>query len=147
MSVHRRIHAGRREFHGGRRAWPVRLPVASSACARAAVGLARWVLLWFAMSLGVAVASPLVHPQAIELVCSGAGAVKAVVHTDDGVRDTGATHLDCPLCLLTGAPPAAAMPAWPGVVPAVQALRSFSVAHIVAAGDAPPPARGPPTFS
>ena len=30
--------------------------------------LARFVLVWFVCALGVAVASPMVHPQAMELV-------------------------------------------------------------------------------
>ena len=38
--------------------------------------LGRAVLAWFLLSLGVAVASPLVNPQALELVCSGAGVMK-----------------------------------------------------------------------
>ena len=44
----------------------------------------RWVLLWFVLSLGVAVASPLVNPQAMELVCSSAGSITVVVHPEDG---------------------------------------------------------------
>ena len=39
--------------------------------------LASFVLMWFVLSLSVAVASPVVHPQAVELVCSASGAVKA----------------------------------------------------------------------
>ena len=41
---------------------------------RRAHRLASFVLIWFVLSLGVAVASPVVHPQAMELVCSAAGA-------------------------------------------------------------------------
>ncbi|MFT4266287.1 MAG: hypothetical protein QM586_03540, partial [Xenophilus sp.] len=70
--------------------------------------LGRAVLLWFALACGAAIASPLVHPQAMERVCSAAGAVKVVVRTDEGVQRMGASHLDCPMCLPTGAPPPAA---------------------------------------
>lgn len=35
--------------------------------------LARLVLAWFALPLGVALASPLVQPQSLEMVCSGGG--------------------------------------------------------------------------
>ena len=59
--------------------------------------LGRLVLLWFVLSLGVAVASPLVHPQAMELVCSSAGAVKVIVQTDDGAPELGESQMDCPL--------------------------------------------------
>ena len=48
--------------------------------------LARFVLVWFVCALGVAVASPMVHPQAMELVCSSGGAVKLLVKTDNGVQ-------------------------------------------------------------
>jgi hypothetical protein len=106
--------------------------------------LGRWVLLWFVLSLGAAAASPLVHPQAVELVCSSAGAVKAVVQTDDGVQELGASHLDCPLCVLTGAPPpsrAAQAAAFP--LPPERAHRSVP-SRTAAVSAAPLPARGPP---
>ena len=45
--------------------------------------IARLVLVWFALSLGVAVASPLVAPKAALLVCSGAS-VKLIVQGADG---------------------------------------------------------------
>lgn len=62
--------------------------------------LARLVLVWFVCALGVAVASPMVPPQAMELVCSSGGAVKLLVKTDNGVQEMGAHSLDCPLCLV-----------------------------------------------
>ena len=74
---------------------------------RRARHLARLVLAWFALALGVAAAAPLVHPQAIELVCGAGGQIKAVVHTDDGAVELGAAHLDCALCLVASAPPPA----------------------------------------
>lgn len=51
---------------------------------RPGLPLIRWALLWFALSLGAAIASPMVHPVSMELVCSASGSVKAIVHTDDG---------------------------------------------------------------
>ena len=39
--------------------------------------LARLVLAWFVLSIGVAVASPLVNPQGMELICSGSGGSKS----------------------------------------------------------------------
>ena len=48
-----------------------------------------WALAWFMASLGVAIASPLVHPQSIEIVCSSTGALQLVVQTDDGVVEMG----------------------------------------------------------
>lgn len=108
----------------------------------------RWVLLWFVMSLGVAVASPLVNPQSMELVCSSAGSIKVVVHTEDGAREMGASHMDCPLCVLTGAPPPAmAVPVFDLPLPLGRVVQSIPAARLAAATAAPLPARGPPTFS
>lgn len=56
-----------------------------------------WVLAWFALCLGVAVASPLVQPKAMDVVCSNAGGVKIVVHADDGPVKHGAKGMECPL--------------------------------------------------
>ncbi|SEK14198.1 MULTISPECIES: DUF2946 family protein [unclassified Variovorax] len=110
--------------------------------------LGRWVLLWFVLSLGVAVASPLVHPQAMELVCSSVGSIKVVVHTEDGAQELGASHMDCPLCVLTGAPPPAmAVPAFDLPLPLGRVLQPIPAARLAAATAAPLPARGPPTFS
>ena len=108
----------------------------------------RWALLWFMLSLGVAVASPLVHPQAVELVCSSAGSVKVVVHTEDGVQEMGASHLDCPLCVLTGAPPPARAAAYFDLaLPRGRVVQPIPAARLAAATAAPLPARGPPAFS
>lgn len=110
--------------------------------------LGRLVLLWFVLSLGVAVASPLVYPQAMELVCSSAGAVKVIVQTDDGAQELGASHMDCPLCVLTGAPPPAQpLAAVPPIQPLGHAVQSIPAARLAAATAAPLPARGPPAFS
>jgi len=113
------------------------------------LGLAgRWVLLWFVLSLGVAVASPLVNPQAMELVCSSAGSIKVVVHTEDGTQEMGASHMDCPLCVLSGAPPpAVAAPVFDLPLPLGRVVQSIPAARLAAATAAPLPARGPPAFS
>ncbi len=114
---------------------------------RAGVGLVRAVLLMFVLSLGVAIASPVVKPQAMELICSGTGIVKAIVHTDDGVQEMGAGHLDCPLCVLGGAPPIPAAVALPTLQPLGHAVQPIPAARIAAATAAPLPARGPPSHS
>ncbi|MFM9928244.1 DUF2946 family protein [Variovorax sp. H27-G14] len=114
---------------------------------RPGAGLIRWVLLWFALSIGVAVASPVVHPQTLELVCSATGSVKAIVHTDDGMQELGAGHMDCPLCVLAGAPPTTPTVALPVLMPLARAVRPIPSAHIAAATAAPMPARGPPSLS
>jgi hypothetical protein len=115
-------------------------------CLRHAHHLGRLVLLWFVLSLGAAVASPVVNPQAVELVCSTAGAVKMVVQTDDGVQELGTSHMDCPLCMLTGAPPPTPAVVLPTPLPLGHAVQPIPAARIAAATAAPLPARGPPAL-
>jgi hypothetical protein len=70
--------------------------------------IARFVLVWFALSIGVAIASPLVKPQNTLLVCSATGAltVQAEPGNDDGNGAAPLPHtLDCPLCAALSAPP------------------------------------------
>ncbi|CAN5591136.1 hypothetical protein BH10PSE18_BH10PSE18_10010 [soil metagenome] len=84
----------------------------------------------------------------MELVCSAAGAVKVIVQTDDGVQELGASHMDCPLCVLTGAPPTAAPLAdIPSPQPLGRAVQPIEAARIAAVTAGPLPARGPPVFS
>ena len=109
--------------------------------------LARLVLAWFVLSMGVAVASPLVQPQAMELVCSGSGAIKLLVKTDDGAKEISSHTLDCPLCAHVGAPPPASQARLPQAHPLAYALGPLPAAHIAARTAAPLPPRGPPAFS
>ena len=110
--------------------------------------LHRLVLAWFMLSLGVAVAGPVVQPQSLEMVCSSAGMVKLIVHTDDGAQEVGRTAMDCPLCHTAGAPPPilGALDV-PTPLPLAHAVQSIPSARIAAATQAPLPARGPPAFS
>ncbi len=114
---------------------------------RRAHTLARFVLVWFALSIGVAIAAPIVKPQAMELICSGSGAMKLLVKTDDGSQTQTGHTLECPLCATLGAPPPAARHAAEPAQPLAHVLQSIPAAHIVALTAAPLPARGPPAFS
>jgi predicted short-subunit dehydrogenase-like oxidoreductase (DUF2520 family) len=110
--------------------------------------IARFVLVWFALSIGVAVASPIVKPQAMELICSGAGMVKMLVKTDDGGSKEVSLHtLDCPLCATSSAPPPVARLHAEPVQPLAHVLQSIPAARIASLTAAPLPARGPPAFS
>lgn len=109
---------------------------------REARTIVRWMLVWFAVSLGVAVAAPVVNPQALTLVCSAAGVVQLKAGTDGDAQPMGHT-LDCVLCMLAGAPSAA-----PVVVQAPVALahvqRSALAQRPAGAIVAAAAARGPP---
>lgn len=114
---------------------------------RRSTSLARFVLACFLVAVGVATAAPLVHPKAMELVCTAGGAIQWVMadtDADGNATTMGAHTLDCALCL------PAALPASPVVQPAseplprLRALHPFTSAEIVALLGAPLPPRGPP---
>jgi hypothetical protein len=117
--------------------------------------LAQFALAWFVLSLGVAVASPWVNPSAAQWVCSANGVMKwvdvsalsgATEGTQaDAAQRVGMAHsLDCPLCTVLGAPPAALTVAVAPPQPLSYALQPIAAAHIAARIGAPLPARGPP---
>jgi hypothetical protein len=109
--------------------------------------LARFVLVWFALFIGAAIASPIVKPQAMTLICSGAGVMTMVVQTDDGSPALPRSAMDCPLCITNAAPPPpmvrlTAEPAQP----LAYVLQSIPAARMASLTAAPLPARGPPAF-
>ncbi|MDL5036090.1 DUF2946 family protein [Comamonas resistens] len=110
--------------------------------------LGRCVLAWFALSMGAAVASPLVQPHGFELICTSTGAVKLIVIGEDGSSDhivLGAGHLDCPMCLPHAAPPPPALQLPPPAAsPLWHALQPVERARIASITADPLPARGPP---
>lgn len=109
--------------------------------------LVRLVLAWFVLSLGAAIASPIVNPQGMELICSATGGAKLLVKSDDGSGPAGPHSLDCPLCLIGSALPP------PDTAPS--RLESFAAQSVPAGRDAPialhsaapPPSRGPPSIA
>ncbi|PKO42488.1 MAG: DUF2946 domain-containing protein [Betaproteobacteria bacterium HGW-Betaproteobacteria-3] len=108
--------------------------------------LARLVLVWFALSIGVAVASPLVSPQGLELICSGSGAMKLLVKTADGATEASSHSLDCPLCASIGAPPPVARTVAAPDPTLGYVCQPMPAARIASRTAAPLPARGPPAF-
>lgn len=107
--------------------------------------LVRLVLTWFMLSIGVAIASPLVNPQNTQLICSG-GAMKVLITNDDGSVEVGSHKLDCPMCATLGAPPPEGVQLVPPVQPLAYATQPIPAARIAALVGAPLPARGPPTL-
>ena len=109
--------------------------------------ITRFALVWFALFVCVAAASPMVNPQSMEMVCSGSGVMKLVIQGDDGAGEATAHTQDCSLCGTVGAlpPVAISLPALPQ--PLAYALQSIPQARIAALTGAPLPARGPPNFS
>jgi hypothetical protein len=130
-----------------KRAPPTIWPMQFLQSLRNAKHLVRWMLVWFALSLGVAVASPLVNPQATELICSGTGVMKLLVKNADGSSSEVTSRMpDCPLCATVSAPPPVATPVAMPAQPLGHVLQAVPAAHIAALTAAPPPGRGPPLF-
>ena len=113
---------------------------------RRAHQLVQLMLAWFVLSLGVAVASPIVSPKAMELVCSATGAMTVLVMTDDGLKELVNMGPDCPLCVTGGAPPPVATLMPEPFQPLAHVLQPIPAAHIASLTAAPLPARGPPAF-
>ena len=105
--------------------------------------LARLVLAWFALALGVAAASPVVKPHGAQLVCSGAGALQLVMPAGDEGQPPSTHTFDCPLCAAV-APPPAVIEASAFLQPLGHVLRSVPSARQTARLAASLPARGPP---
>jgi hypothetical protein len=113
---------------------------------RSSSWLARLILAWFVSTLGVAMASPLIHPQAMELVCTTGSMVKLVVVGEDGVvTESGSHTLDCAMCLNVAAPPPLGFSPATYSQPLAHALLPVVVARMAALVGAPLPARGPPS--
>jgi hypothetical protein len=113
---------------------------------RRASALARWVLLGFVLSLGVAIASPIVNPQATQLICAASGVTKVIVTSADGSTEVASQSMDCPLCVSIIAPPPVLKWSFEPAQPLSYALQFIPAAIIAKRTAAPPPARGPPDF-
>ena len=106
------------------------------------------MLVLFALSIGVAIASPVINPQSTELICSGSGVMKMLVKNADGsTTEEVGRMLDCPMCATLGAPPPVQKYFTPLAQPLGHVLKAIPAARIAAATGAPPPARGPPALS
>ena len=109
--------------------------------------LTRFVLVWFVLFVGSAVASPLVSPEGVQLVCTSAGSVKLLQLDADGEEAQGSHNgLHCPLCLPVAAPPVVSVsaPVHAGLSHALRALEQARLASLIGL---PWQARAPPSFS
>lgn len=109
--------------------------------------LARLVLVWFALFIGVAIASPMVKPVAGQIVCSAMGGMKMVM---DGEGDQGtlpSASMDCPLCAPLITPPTPEALAFEPPSALAHVLQTIPSAHLASLTGAPLPARGPPSLN
>lgn len=111
--------------------------------------LVRTVLLMYVLTLGVAMASPLMKPDAMNLICTSTGYKLVGTSTDaDQGRSSAQTHLlDCPLCVATTLPVVLASDSIFEPPHALSyATQSIPAARLAATVSAPLPARGPPSI-
>lgn len=110
--------------------------------------ITRFMLVWFVLSIGVVIASPLVQPPTLTLICSGAGMMTMVaVNADDDSQQTASPLMHCPLCATASAPPLTTHQTAKPAQALGDVLHSPPSAPLVARIAAPLPARGPPNFS
>ncbi|MNR21762.1 hypothetical protein D3C85_1386810 [compost metagenome] len=110
--------------------------------------LARLVLAWFALTMGVAMASPIVAPKTMEMICSGSGLMQLIEMNQDGeVVPAGQHTLDCAMCLPVFLPSSSMTAQVSQPQPLAHALTPMQAAHIAALVGAPLPPRGPPALS
>jgi hypothetical protein len=108
--------------------------------------LARLVLAWFVLMLGIAIASPIVAPKTMEMVCSDGGPMKLIVVDQSGdVTAAGQHTLDCAMCLPASLTAPVAGQIAPQLQPLAYALNPVEKARIAALVGAPLPPRGPPS--
>ena len=109
--------------------------------------LARLVLVWFALFIGVAIASPILNPTETQMVCSSAGGMKMVASGEEGTEGAEAkltANMDCPLCAPVVVPLQSGSTTFDHASPLAHSLHPVAAA-IIAAHTAPPlPSRGPP---
>ena len=109
--------------------------------------LTRLVLVWLALFMGVAAASPMVNPEGVQKVCTTAGSVKLVQADAGGEDRSGSAHgLHCPLCLPMTAPPLSVAQVTDHVGLSF-ALHSTEQARLASLIGLPWQARAPPAFS
>ncbi len=110
---------------------------------RTSSALLRLVLACYLMVLGIAGASPVVHPPRMEMVCSADGTMKMVAVDHEAGQHT----LDCSLCLAASLPLPESHSPVQMRQPLAHALTPVVAAHIAGRSGARFPPRGPPAFA
>ena len=111
---------------------------------RQARWIGRLVLVWFALFLGAAVASPVFKPVGGQLVCSAMGGMKMVMDGQGDAPPQALASMDCPLCAPMALPPAPQVDAFDPPHALAHVQQTIASAHIAGLTGAPLPPRGPP---
>jgi hypothetical protein len=109
---------------------------------RASRLLTSWVLAWFALFLGTAVAASVVAPEGVQWVCSPAGGAKLLDAQGEDFQPQTAS-MDCPLCAFGATlPPNTAASIL--IEASAQTQAMLNRGHPVWLVAPPLPSRGPP---
>ena len=109
--------------------------------------LAKLALLWFALTLGAAVASPMVNPQEDLIICTSASMVIVKLNADGSLSTEAGNELSCPLCVVGGATPPVFVSVQPVPEPALAHVQpGITNVQATASTAPPPPSRGPPVL-
>ncbi len=110
--------------------------------------LARLVLVWYGLFVGLSVLAATLQPKTLEVVCSSMGMMKVVVQGEGG-DDQVRSSMDCPLC--AHATPTLPPPTVAGLahVPDARAhiVQRLPEAVLIASTASPLPSRGPPVLN
>ena len=106
--------------------------------------LTRFVLVWFALFIGVATATPLVQPGNWQMICSAGGGMKLIDTDQPDGEPRLSMGMDCPLCATVAPPPPSAQAVLVLHSPLAHVLQPQEAARLVAATAPPLPSRGPP---
>jgi hypothetical protein len=109
--------------------------------------IAKLVLVWFALFMGSAIASTVIQPGNLQMVCSTGGVMKMVDTSGDGEELKASVNMDCPLCATVTAPLSPSSTQFDKPSPLAHALQPVAVAHIASVTAPPLPSRGPPALS
>ena len=112
---------------------------------RRARWITRLVLVWLALFIGAAAASPLIKPDVTQMVCTGMGSMK-LVNLDDNGSQPASPGMDCPMCMPVAAPAPAVLPT-PHPLGLAYALHPLESVRPVSLIGPPWLARGPPSSS
>ncbi len=106
--------------------------------------IASLVLAWFGLFLGAAMASSLIHPSSIQVICVAGGAMKMVEIDGDGGKLNATAKMNCPLCAASLVFPSRLDAFFNKAFELEHVLYPIAAVHIASLTAPPLPSRGPP---
>ena len=106
--------------------------------------IAKLVLVCFALFLGSAIASSVIKPGHLEMVCATGGVMKMVDSSSDDGELKASASMDCPLCASVTMPAPPLTAHFEKLSSLAHALHPIAAALIASVTAPPLPSRGPP---